>query len=149
MTDFNALIPDMSRWNNGAGIDVDGWICGSGTFQLAIGYSRIFWPKFVEFEGLVLRVGSFTAETVAGFMQQSKGDKSSVEAVINHIHIETIHGATDDASRERLVFLGNLLKDIYSVKLAHDFPHRVFEVLFDDSFKEHLIDYQLTFFQKR
>lgn len=149
MTDFNILIPELSRWNNGAGIDVDGWICGSGTFQLAVGYSRIFWPKFIEFEGLILREGSFSAETVRGFTEQTKGDKPSVEAVINHIHIETIHGGADDVSRERLVFLGNLLKDIYSVKLAHDFPSRVFEVLFDDSFKEYLIDYQLTFFQKR
>lgn len=149
MTDFNALIPEMSRWNNGAGIEVDDWICCVGNFQLAVGYSRIFWPKFVEFEGLILREGSFSAESVRGFMKQTKGDKPSVEAVINHIHIERIHGGRDEDSRERLVFVGNLLKDIYSVKLAHDFPGRAFEVLFDDRYKEYLLDYELTFFQKR
>jgi len=150
MTDFDALIPEMSRWNNGAGIDVDGWISGSGNFELAIGYSRVFWPNFVEYEGMVLREGGFTAETVAGWMNHYEGDASNVEAMVNHLHLETLHYyAGSGATRERLVYIGHVLVEIHKVKLAHDFPDRSFEVLFDDSIKEELMDYQFTFFQKR
>ena len=150
MTDFNVLIPEMADWNNGAGIDIDGWITGAGDFRLAVGYSRIFWPRFVAYEGMVLREGAFTPKTVSGFMTQCKGDTSSVEAVINHIHLETLHYyAGAGANEERLVYLGRILTDIHKVKLAHEFPDLSFQVVFDDGPQDELIDYQLTFFQSR
>lgn len=34
MTDFNALIPEMSSWNNGKGIDVDSWIGCAGKSEI-------------------------------------------------------------------------------------------------------------------
>ena len=66
MTDFNKLIPEMRDWNNGAGIDVRSWIGCSGSFELAIGYSTIFWPEFVEIERYVLRAG-FSLDSLRRF----------------------------------------------------------------------------------
>ncbi|HSA77298.1 MAG TPA: hypothetical protein VLG72_00365 [Nitrospirota bacterium] len=48
MSDFNKLIPELSDWNNGKGIDVVSWIGCVGDFQKAIGYSVMFWPHFEE-----------------------------------------------------------------------------------------------------
>ena len=149
MTDFNALIPQMSSWNNGKGIDVDSWIGCVGNFRHAIGYSRLFWPSFAEHDDMVFREG-FKIDNVNGFMSQRKGDKASVEAVMNHLHIADLHHVgCPDISRERLVYLGHVLMEIHVIKLAHDFPDRLFEVHFDDGFKDDLFDYQMTFFQKR
>ena len=42
---------ELAPWNNGAGIDLKSWIGCQGRFALAVGYSSIFWPEFVEFDG--------------------------------------------------------------------------------------------------
>ena len=53
--DFNAFIAKLPNWNNGEGIAPDEWISCVGNFELASGYSLIFWPTFVRFENYVLR----------------------------------------------------------------------------------------------
>jgi len=149
MTDFNALIPELTDWNGGKGIDIDSWIGCVGNFQQAIGYSHIFWPGFVEHDDMVFRE-AFNIDAMNGFMDQRNGNKTSVEAVMNHLHIADLqHMGCQDISRERLVYLGHVLTEIHKVKLAHDFPDRSFEMLFDDSDRDDLLDYQMTFFQKR
>jgi hypothetical protein len=147
MPDFNELIPEMRDWNNGAGIEIDSWIGCSGNFQLAVGYSRIFWPQFVEFENYVLREG-FSVNSLRDFERLHARNRRGVEAVFNHLHIADIqsHGC-EDLTRERIVYLGRVLREVYQAKLAWQFPNRRFEVVFDDSFMENLLDYQITFYQ--
>jgi hypothetical protein len=147
MTDFNKLIPEMRDWNNGAGIDVEAWIGCEGSFRLAVGYTAIFWPEFVEFEQYVLRAG-FSVESLRGFECQCGGDRRRVEAVMNHLHIADIqHHGCEDITRERVVYLGRVFSEIYRAKLAWQFPSRRFEVHFDDSPAEDLTDCELTFIQ--
>src|SRR5271169_4406486 len=101
MTNFDQLIPEMRDWNNGAGINVRGWLECSGSLELAIGYSTIFWPEFVEFEQYVLRSG-FSVESLRGFERGRNGDRRSVEAVMNHLHIADIHCGSP-ATRKQVV----------------------------------------------
>jgi hypothetical protein len=147
MTDFNELIPEMRDWNNGAGIDVESWIACQGNFRLAIGYSNIFWPEFVEFDKYVLRAG-FAVESLRDFERQCGGDRRQIEGVMNHLHIADIqyHGC-EDLTQERVIYLGRVLRDIHRAKLAWQFPSKSFEVHFDDSPLEHITDYQVSFVQ--
>ena len=149
MTDFNELIPEMRQWNNGKGIDVESWVGCEGNFRLAIGYSTIFWPQFVEFEGYVFREG-FSVEGLRGFEHsRSCGNtRQCVEATMNHLHLDGIqHWGCEDISKERLIYLGRILAEIYRAKLAWQFPEKRFEVVFDDSPENELTDYQITFYQ--
>lgn len=146
MTDFNQLIPEMRKWNSGAGIDVRSWIGASGNFELLIGYSTIFWPEFVEFEGYVLRAG-FSIESLRGFERSCNGDRRRVEGVMNHLHIADIHCAPDSITKEQVIYIGRILREIYRAKLAWQFPSKRFEVHFDDSNSECLADYEITFSQ--
>jgi hypothetical protein len=147
MADYFTLIPELKDWNNGNGLDVDSWIGCTGTFPLAIGYSTLFWPSFVAFEGYVLREG-FTIEGLRDWERHCGGNRRDIESVMNHLHIADTHqGGSTGISSERLVYLGCVLRDIYTAKLAWQFPERRFTVCFDDSASEDLTDYQLTFFQ--
>jgi hypothetical protein len=147
--DFNALIPELRDWNNGQGIDVESWIGCVGNFELAIGYSTVFWPRFIEFEGYVLREG-FSEEALRGFESGCNASRSGVEALMNHLHISDIHHyGCPGATRERLVHLGHVLREIYATKLAWQFPDKSFVVFFDDSELEDLTEYQLTFYQQQ
>ncbi len=145
--DYSQLIPELPDWNNGNGIDVDSWLGCKGDFQLAIAFTRLFWPSFVEHDGCVLFAG-FSPTTYSDFLASCNGDRAAVEAVMNHQHIlDLFYHAAGEATREQLIYLGRVLKDIYAVKLKHDFPARTFTVDFDEGPFEALVEYQLTFWQ--
>ena len=150
--DYSALIPELPRWNNGAGIDAEGWIGCIGNFELAIGYSLIFWPSFVRFEGYVLREG-FCEGALRGFEEQpnprtasAQDVRSSIEGVMNHLHIGDIH-CNVEPTEAQLRYLGRALKGIHEVKLKRDFPDLRFVVSFNDESNLVLTDYQLSFWQ--
>ncbi len=72
----------------------------------------------------------------------------NIEVTANHLHILDLHHmGCPDASVERIVFLGNLLKEIYRAKLAAEFPNRNFVVNFYEPDDKDLQEYQLTFYQ--
>jgi len=148
-TDWNQLIPELRDWNNGAGIDARSWVGCSGNFQLAVGYTTVFWPAFVEYDGMVLREGYFP-ESLEKWLQRYNGDKTAVEAMMNHQHIADVQFyGCPDATHERLIYLGRVLRQIYECKLRFQFPQKDILVQFDDSPMEDVYGYQLTFFQRR
>lgn len=142
---FFALIPDSATFIEG-GIDPESWVAGHGNYELMIAYSTIFWPQFVEFEGYILRE-DFSLDALAGF-EAAPGPRRATEATMNHIHIGDLHSpACATADQER--YLGRILREIYEVKLRHDFPDRNFVVYFNDDEDPALDpDYQVTFWQE-
>ncbi len=147
-TDFAKLIPELPTWNNGAGISVEAWVGCSGSVELAIGCSRLFWPDFVEREGCVF-FADFSIESYRGFMDPCQGDRRRVEAVMNHVHIlEYFTHPYGSATAEQIVYLGRLLKNIWQTKLAHDFPSRQFVVSFPEGPFDNLMDYEVTIWQE-
>ncbi|ESW88995.1 hypothetical protein NKI48_09455 [Mesorhizobium sp. M0644] len=138
---------ELAAWNNGSGIDLQSWVGCEGRFALAVGYSTIFWPKFVTFERYVLMEG-FSEEGLRSFERDPNATRQSVEAVMNHLHIADIHAlGAADISRDKLVFLGSVLKEIYEAKLQWQFANRRFVVEFFASDSRDLEDYQLSFWQ--
>ena len=152
-TDYTKLIPEMQDWNNGKGIDVESWVGCTGNFRLAIGYSTIFWPEFVEFEGYVLRKG-FSVEGLRSLEKNYAGKypspKKTIEATMNHLHIADIqYCGCEDFTHERVIFLGRILREIHQAKLVWQFPEKAFEVHFDESNPDPSDwGYVLTFSQK-
>jgi hypothetical protein len=138
-----SLIPGLDGWNNGRGVDLEDWIQCEGSYPDAIGYSSIFWPRFVEQCGYVL-LCPFDSSALAGFERQSDGDRASVEAVMNHRHMELLFQKDgSERSEARMKYLGETMAEIYRAKLAHDFPARSFTVEYDYESDT------LTFFQNR
>lgn len=140
---------ELAAWNNGSGIDLESWVGCEGRFALAVGYASIFWPEFVEFDGYVLRKG-FSEPTLRGFEAQEGSNRRGVEWIMNHIHLDGIqHFGCKDISKDKLLLLGNVLKEIYEAKLRWQFPDRQMVVEFhvpeDD---EELAKYQIAFWQK-
>lgn len=68
---------------------------------------------------------------------------------MNHLHIADIqHDACPDISADKLILLGERLREIYAAKLAWQFPDRKFMVEFDQPDNpDEFSDYQLSFFQ--
>lgn len=141
---------ELQRWNGGRGIDLEGWACCMGNFQLAVGYSTVFWPRFERHGRYILREG-ITESGIAGFEAQAGSTAASVEAVLNHLHLADIqHGNCEDISSDKLLHLGKVLEEIYAAKLAWQFPDSPCHVhLYVPEDREDLREYQITFWQKK
>jgi len=140
---------ELSAWNNGRGIDLESWVGCEGRFSLAVGYASVFWPEFVEFEGYILRSG-FRESSLGSFEKQDGTNRKIVEWVMNHLHIEDIqYLGCSDISIDKVLILGNVLKEIYEAKLRWRFPKRPCAVEFYiPPDREDLTQYQISFWQR-
>lgn len=144
--DFNKLIPEMKDWNNGKGIDVDSWIQCMANHKILVGCARILWPDFVERDGCIFLASH--ESSFRGYLDKVQGNKQAAEATSNHIQVLHLFG-TELPTRELLLYVGRLMKEIWQIKLQHDFPGRRFTVSFPEEGDLELIDYELTFFQEQ
>jgi hypothetical protein len=151
IVDFARLIPELKDWNGGAGIDIDQWISCEGDHKHLIGYARILWPDFVEHDGCIFLGNEIDQDNYRSFLTQRKGDKTAVEAVMNHQHIVDLFSRShhETPTREVVLYVGRLIKEIWRTKLNHDFPGRKMIVSFPEDEIENLLDYEITFFQER
>jgi hypothetical protein len=151
MPDYSRLIPSSAEWNNGKGVDPETWLSFAGSFELTIAFGTLFWPEFIIHDECVF-FAPFTDKSRAsfrGFMEQTHGHKRSVEAVMNHQHILDLFPSTKIApTREQVLFMGRMLKDIWQTKLNRDFPTRRIRVSFPEDESEDLLDYEITFFHE-
>ena len=147
-------MPEIIDWQASirADFDIEDWITVAGDAKLAIGYSFIFWPQFREHENCVFLKSHFSVDN----FNEWKGSEfikhyAQIESVINHIHVLDLfpYEKQNDISYEQVKYIGNILTDIYRVKLKAEFPERKFTVSFNgEEPTDDLIDYQLTFFQQ-
>lgn len=147
--DVDRLIAELPRWNNGAGISPEGWISCMGNYELAIGYSLVFWPRFERIGPCIVRrdIGPFARERVE---KCAEAEASGVEAMVNHLHILDLHCNVETPPDEaQLRHLGRTLKQMWEAKLGLDFPDLTFELAFNDEPGRPAIDYQLTFWRVR
>jgi len=139
---------ELAAWNNGGGIDLESWVANEGSFSLAVGYASIFWPAFTLFEDYILP-SEFSVDVLRDFERGQRG-RQSIEWVMNHLHIADIqHRGCGDISKDKVIVLGNVLKEIYETKLQWQFPDRPCTVEFfvpDDP--DDLTEYQVSFWQK-
>ena len=69
---------ELASWNHGRGISLTNWTANRGNFSLAVGYSEMFWPRFVEFEKYVLFEG-FNMESLRAFERNLEATRQSVD----------------------------------------------------------------------
>ena len=72
---------------------------------------------------------------------------SYIEERINHEVIADLFPNVSAPSKEQALFLGGILKEAWSSKLARDFPDRRFVVSFPIYDEDKVCDYEITFFQ--
>ena len=103
------------------------WLQHVGTFGQAIAFTDLFWPDFIEHDGCILRADRFDEANYQEWLKSTKGDRGAVEAVINHTHLTDLFAHQDlQPTREQLVKLGCILKEMWQAKLNRDFPSRCY-----------------------
>ncbi len=150
----DSMKEELGSWNNGKGLDLETWVSCSGNFSLAVGYITLFCPKFIEFEDYIFKANNGLDENfiriIRSFESQKGSHPMSVERVINHIHIADLHCGDEGLTLDKLIVLGEALKENYEARLTYFFPNKPCVVEFykpenTDDFR----DYQLSFWQKK
>ena len=112
-----------------------------GNFDLAIGYTTLFWPDFVEHDDMVLLSSRLN--------EKLDGITSCLEKLHNHLHLlDTHYAGCPGATPEKLEFLGKTIQRC-GRKAVRDFPGVRFAVEFFGNSSSDLSDYQLTFHKIR
>jgi len=113
-------------------------------------WRSLLWPDFVEHDGCVFRakLDGKGEQTYRDWMAQTKSDRKQVEAVMNHLHIaDVLGGVVESPSHEVVLVFGRLLRDLWTQKLSKDFPGRKFVVSFPEDHTDHVVEYEITFYQ--
>ena len=151
MREYDTLIPEMREWNSGEGVDAHAWISAMGNYELTIAFTTLFWPEFTIYDDCVF-LYPFTKQHLKNyksFMKQTNGGKTSVGSVMNHQHIlHLFPNVEKEPTREQVLFIGRILKEIWQNKLDRDFPERKIVVSFPEDYSDDLLDYEITFFQE-
>lgn len=144
-----ALLPELSEWNEGRGIPLDVFRFSVGRYDHAVAYAEVFWPDFILHDGCILRYEP-DLSVFKDWMESLKGDRSRVEAVMNHLHILDMFTTEHfEPTQEIVSHLAGVLKDMWSCKLIRDFPDRRISVETYVGDTEDLLTYEITFFQER
>jgi hypothetical protein len=149
--DFSKLIPELSQWNEGKGIDIDQWIVSVGSFEHAIAYGHLFWPEFIEHDGCIFRLDHFDNKNYQNWVKETKGDKTAVEKVMNHNHLGEIFLYDPKRTMYQEIYLAKFMKELWECKLARDFPHlpAVVELYDCETEGDNWVDCQITVFLRR
>jgi hypothetical protein len=154
MNQEEKLIPDLKEWRilNGEDFSISAWTSNEGNIKLAIGYSFIFWPDFIEHNDCVFIKEGFAVANFENWVRTEYIKQfAQIEKVINHFHIIDLFSSEESRNQisfAQIKYLGEKLCSIYAVKLKSDFPNRQFKVLFNGNEKLELDEYELTFYQE-
>ncbi len=150
MAPLNPLLPDLSAWNHGDGIDATNWLYAIATSDVAVAYSELFWPTFVEFEGYIFREG-FTIEAVRSWEHAENSSRLLVESYVNTFDVGELFTLNNEEwsplVKLRAIHIGRVLAEVHEVKLKRDFPDRTFKVSFFDGSQEEDGEVSLSFWQ--
>lgn len=118
---LRARYPEVAR----ASEFVD-YLAEYGSPLWALGYGELFWPTFVEIDGMVFWSGTMRSSTEVQRVHdalETSGDLSQIEISFNFIEVgEFFVNDPDDVSAEALDHLTHSLCESWSARLESSFP---------------------------
>ena len=146
--DYAKLIPELSAYSDSGPWAIDVWLANIGRYDAALAYASLFWPVFTEIDECVL-LGPGVPESYAAWRASHGDDPGAIEAVLNHLHLLDLFPMAPEPSRDAVLHLGIVLREMWTAKLHRDFPDRQFIVSFSETFDLRVDNPEITFYTKR
>jgi hypothetical protein len=100
--------------------------------ERAVLYARLFWPDFVEVDGMIFLEGSFEDEADMRLLREAidryGGDRRRIEESLNFHEIGLMFGGLAGISDEDADWLAERLAGMWNARLHSLFPTREFAV---------------------
>lgn len=124
--------------------DVFAW---QSTPLLLAGAATLFWPRFVEVRGCVLRHDCYRPDNFQHWWEKLNGDHRRIEGVLNHQHISDLYlNSQEEAVPEFNDTFARILGQTWRAALTDQFPGRGFDVQVSEPGAG--FDAEVTFFSR-
>lgn len=123
-------LTDFQRWKKANSDDFSLWdyLFGVSSVEVALAFTKLFWPDFVEHEGGIFLSEAFNSQIYERWKAQMGNDIAEIEKVMNHQHIDDILPGAENVSTENLFYLGQAIAQMWESRLNLLYPHQRFQV---------------------
>ncbi len=127
-----AELSSVKQWTAAQGGAIWDFLGSSGGAQLAVAFSSLFWPMFVEVEGCVFLQERYDPSNFREWWRKLCGDARRVEGIVNHVHLWDLFDLDEQSvPEEALQDLAEILSLTWACALRSQFPDRSFDVRVD------------------
>ncbi|MCL1465277.1 hypothetical protein [Argonema galeatum] len=136
---------EFQQWKEANGYDFSLWdfLFGVANIEIALAFTQLFWPDFVEHQGGIFLTEAFDLEIYQQWKEKLGNDINAIERVMNHQHIDDILPGAEKVGIDNLYYLGDTIAQMWSSRLKLVYPDRTFQVNSDRD--EHSVI--VTFYQ--
>ena len=157
-----SLLPDYQKWRVEESSSTRGfwdYLSPNANHEIAAAFSKLFWPEFIEVEGLILLAEMYPklGMTAEEFKQTLVTNPGSIEYTVNHLDIPYMYQgfgwATVDGELTHCVptqlydYLARSILFSWKHALKVAYPDREFVCEYDDD--PRLANYRIYFFQRK
>jgi len=141
-------LPDFQQWKKVNNDDFSLWdyLFGVANVELAIAFTKLFWPDTIEHEGGIFLSSGFDIQIYEQWKAKLGNDITSIEQVINHQHIDDMLPGAEAVGTENLLYLGKAIAQMWESRLKLLYPQRRFEVNYHQGEQSSVV---VTFHQVR
>lgn len=125
-------LKEIDAWLQEVGGDYKVWdflSIRAGT-TLAVAFSELFWPRFVEVEGCVFLRENYERHSFERWREQFSGEIRRIEGMVNHVHLWDLFDSEEEEMPEAaLEGLAEIIGLCWQGALRYHYPTRDFEVV--------------------
>lgn len=121
---------DFQKWKKANGDDFSLWdyLSGVANVEVALAFTTLFWPGFVEHDGGIFLAEAFNQELYEQWKAELGNDIAAIERVMNHQHIDDLLPGAETVGIDNLFFLGEVIQQMWENRLNSGYPDRTFQV---------------------
>lgn len=129
-------IEDIGRWMNhfDGKLSLVSYVAENVEVHQAAAVLMVLWPKFAQIDGCYVWLRSNEEdkleESVQTWMKKCDNDRSTVESVVNHLHLWDMFDSNgDDEIESALEWMASVLEKSWACSLKEQFPDVAFNVI--------------------
>ena len=123
-------LTEFQNWKqvNSENFSLIDYLFGVSNMEVAIAFTKLFWPDFIEYENGVFFASTFNSEIYAQWKEKLGHDIGAIERVINHKHIDDLLPGAENVGYENLLYLAQVLTQMWESRLKLLYPDRHFKM---------------------
>jgi hypothetical protein len=120
---------EFQQWKKANGDDFSIWdyLSGVANVEVALAFTTLFWPDFVEYDGGIFLAESFNQEIYEQWKAELGNDIAAIERVMNHQHIDDLLPGAENVGIDNLFALGKVIKQMWENRLKSCYPKRNYQ----------------------
>lgn len=124
-------LSDYQHWKEANSDDFSLWdyLFAVTDVEIAIAFTKLFWPNFVEQDGGIFLAEVFEIELYEQLKAElGEEDITAIERALNQQHIDEMLPGAEKVGAENVLYLGQAIAQMWDSRLKSLYPQRRFQV---------------------